>query len=343
MVVGQFDFFSNSAPMATTGQSLKAPQGVALNAIGDLFVADTGANRVLVFANPCTMFSSSGQQNGFTAKRVFGQDGSFTLNTCSAPSAQSLCAPEGIAIDSNESLFVGDVGNNRVLGYFGAAADGTDTIADVVFGQNGDFSTGICNIGGLTTPNLSLCFGARVSFIGVAVDTNDNLFVADAGNLRVVEYPGPFGPALPDNAVASLVLSGAASYSGLATDAASNLYVGTSNDVTEYDNPGVSGNTLAALTVGPSLSPAGVLGATPLATISGLAVDNKFRLFATDPNNNRIVVFSESATPSNSSKVNLVLGQPDFFEVQANLEDAERWPHQVRWQLIVALPQITSM
>jgi hypothetical protein len=53
-----------------------------------------------------------------TATRVYGQGGSFTSNTANngGISANSLSAPEGIALDSSGNLYVADQ-NNRVLFY----------------------------------------------------------------------------------------------------------------------------------------------------------------------------------------------------------------------------------
>ncbi len=337
LVIGQSDFISYSAPTTPTPQTLKGAQGVATDTLGNLYVADTGANRVLVFANPCAAFASSNQETGFSPELVFGQSDDFNTSACTTPAnstgptANSLCIPEGIAVDASGNLFVADVGTNRVLEYFnpligggtGVPGSAGDTTADVVFGQNGDFTTSICNIGGERRPDRSLCLGGiATSNDGLTVDSNDNLFVTDTGNLRVLEYSGPFGLGKLNNTIANLVFSGATGYTGLATDTADNLYVAQTNTIVEYNNPGVTSDTAPVLTIGPSLNPQGIVGATPLGNISGLAMDSTFRLYAVDAANNRVVAFGETSTPSNGSKPNLVLGQQDYVEGQANLEDS---------------------
>src|SRR5207244_1142051 len=88
----------------------------------------------------------------------------------------------------------------------------SDAVADRVFGQGGSFTTNTCNLGGLSTS--SLCVPQ-----GVALDAASNLYVADTGSLRLLEYDSP----LTTDAVADRVVSEASE--GVSVDAAGNLYV----------------------------------------------------------------------------------------------------------------------
>ncbi len=97
------------------------------------------------------------------ARRVFGHNGNFTEGvngyecnnsfSASAPAtADTLCYPSSLAIDSVGDLFVGDFNNNRVLEYnYPLAKTGEpgsgDTTADRVYGQNNLFTTSNCNGG----------------------------------------------------------------------------------------------------------------------------------------------------------------------------------------------------
>ena len=71
------------------------PGGVAIDAAGDLFVADSGNNRVIEIDAPL-----AGTQD---ATRVFGQSADFTASRCNrgsaAPTASTLCAPSGLMLD----------------------------------------------------------------------------------------------------------------------------------------------------------------------------------------------------------------------------------------------------
>ena len=106
-------------------------------------------------------------------------------------SADSLCYPTGVAVDGAGNLYVAEnghylhdrVSNHRVLEYDTPLT--SDTTADRVFGQGGSFSGfAFCNKGGVSANSLC-CPG------GVAVDGAGNLYIADAGNHRVLEYNGP--------------------------------------------------------------------------------------------------------------------------------------------------------
>jgi sugar lactone lactonase YvrE len=110
-VLGQPDFSSNTPNNSgLSANSLNNPYGLALDAQGDLYVADTGSHRVLEYNTPLT--------SGTTADRVFGQPdfSSSTINN-GGVSADSLSNPAGLALDAQGDLFVADVENHRVLEY----------------------------------------------------------------------------------------------------------------------------------------------------------------------------------------------------------------------------------
>lgn len=248
LVIGEPDFFTVVPPVTGGRQlcppastaNLCFPRGVAVDSIGNLYVADTSNNRVLEYNTPFT--------TGTVADRVFGQRGSFTTNTCNRHliAADSLCGPVRVALDASGNLYVSDSGNNRVLEY-NAPLTGGDT-ADLVFGQLGSFSTGTCNKGGLGA--ASLCAPT-----GVAIDAGGNVYVADTANSRVLKY---ITPLITKNTTADVVLGqptfsaggcnqGASSPSAatscqpqnVATDSGANLYVSDAGNsrVLEYLAP----------------------------------------------------------------------------------------------------------
>jgi hypothetical protein len=97
-----------------------------------------------------------------------------------------------LAIDSTGDtphLYVSDPCNNRVLGFKDARTVVPTAKADIVIGQP-DMQTALCNYpsGNLNHPTQSgLC-----DPIGLLVDSGGNLYVADAGNGRVLRFPAPF-------------------------------------------------------------------------------------------------------------------------------------------------------
>jgi sugar lactone lactonase YvrE len=108
-VFGQGGLFTTNACNngGLTADSLCGPRWVAYN--GNLFVADTSNNRVLKYNSPLT--------TNTTADRVFGQGGQFNQSSCKSWSPNSLCTPDGIALDAGNGLYVGDTTSNRVLRY----------------------------------------------------------------------------------------------------------------------------------------------------------------------------------------------------------------------------------
>src|SRR5208282_856600 len=165
-----------------TANDLCYPSGIAVDAAGNLYVADASNNRVLEYNAPLT--------NGASANMVFGQGGSFTSNTANkgGASKKSLSYPSGVAVDSTGNLYVADSNNSRVLEYNTPLTNVNGTTANMVFGQDGIFTWIGCNshTTGSNPSAKNLCYPNSV-----AVDAAGNLWIADLGNNRVLEYNTP--------------------------------------------------------------------------------------------------------------------------------------------------------
>ena len=165
-VIGQEDFLGNEP--GTTAETLRAPTGVAVDAHNQLYVADTGNNRVLVFDGNATLVDLG-------ASLVFGQE---DFNSAVAASGgEGLSAPTDIALDELDSwIFVVDAGNHRVVGYNGHS----DALrrAAAVIGQPGiDSRTPQAADAGLDVPD------------GIVFDlVEKRLWVAESGNARLGFY-----------------------------------------------------------------------------------------------------------------------------------------------------------
>ncbi len=115
MVYGQGGNFStngcNSSGLNASG--LCNPHGIAFDPFGNLYIADTGNNRVVEYIAPLA--------GNTAAARVFGQAGDFTISDCNfggqTPDAYSLCSPTQVALDSTGDVYIADSGNNRVTEY----------------------------------------------------------------------------------------------------------------------------------------------------------------------------------------------------------------------------------
>ena len=197
LVIGQPDFTSNDANHGgLSASSLSGPYSAALDTQGNLYISDQANNRVLEYDAPLPLHPA--------ANRVFGQP-DFTSNLANngGLSAHSLDGPVAIVLDAKGNLYVMDENNNRGLEYNLPLT--TNTTADLVFGQP-DFTSNLANNGGVSADSLHYP-------TGVAVDPHSNLYVADIGNNRVLEYdvPKPYGvPALTSISPSSVPAGGPA-------------------------------------------------------------------------------------------------------------------------------------
>ena len=188
------------------GDSLCDPGAITVDATGNLYVADSGANRVLEYNTPLNPSSGEPGAGDALADTVFGQNNSFTTTTCNDGAAvgdvsgkgpDSLCGPSGMTADASGNLYVSDTSNNRILEYNTPLSSGSgeigagDTTADNVFGQSGSFTITDSNDG--TAGGDVAGLGPDSLFFpqALAVDTIGNLYAADAGNNRILEYNTP--------------------------------------------------------------------------------------------------------------------------------------------------------
>lgn len=171
LVLGQSSMTAGMANSGGASGGLRAPASVGM-AGGKLYVADTGNHRVLIW-------NSLPTQNRQAPDVVLGQS---NFNTTSAnrgqgaAQANSLRSPGAVYTDGT-SLFVSDVGNNRVL-VWKTTSPMTGQAADLVIGQS--------NLTGSNSP-----VGASATVVsvpqGIAV-YNGQLFVADAAFHRVLRF-----------------------------------------------------------------------------------------------------------------------------------------------------------
>lgn len=212
VVLGQQDFSaSNSGTSSTT---LASPYGLALDAAGNLYVADSDNSRVLRFNNVAAKTS------GAAADAVIGQQDFVTATA--GPNVALLSNPSGVAIDSGGRLWVADTGKNRILRY--------DTPLSTQ--PLGAFS------GSLGGESVAEAHG-MLQPSSLAVDAAGRLFVMDHGFNRVLIFNTAAAKANAANAdhilgAPTLTYSLAGGRSsrtfdrphGLFLDAANNLWVG---------------------------------------------------------------------------------------------------------------------
>lgn len=176
LVIGQVDVFRNlvNSPFndatAATANGLSLPGAVAVDAEGNLWVADSGNARVLMFRRPYDDPSRFHRP----ADLVIGQN-DFQAKPLPEATQRNLSRPVSLTFTSAGQLVVADIGHNRVLRYDPPFANGMQ--ASLVLGQPDFTSTATGN--GLNQFSLPLA---------VARDADDRLYVADTTNRRVLIF-----------------------------------------------------------------------------------------------------------------------------------------------------------
>ena len=169
------------------------------------------------------------------ATLVIGQTG-FTSSGHATTTADGLYSPVSVALDSSGNLWVADYDYNRVLEYLKGGGFSTGQSASLVIGQS-DFTSG-----GAATTATGLDATGLNGPSSVAFDASGNLWVADEGNNRVLEYLK--GSGFSTGQSASLVIGqtdftsgGAATTAGglsspvsVALDSSGNLWVADSRN-----------------------------------------------------------------------------------------------------------------
>jgi sugar lactone lactonase YvrE len=149
-----------------TNASLFGPRGVAVDASGNLFIADSGDNRIRkVDTNGIiTTVAGNGYGAGSWEGGGYSGDGGIATNA-------ELNYPEGVAVDASGNLFIVD--NQRIRKV------GTNGIITTVAGNG---TNGYSGDGGAAT-NAEFSFPS-----GVSVDNTGNLFIVDLNNSVIRKF-----------------------------------------------------------------------------------------------------------------------------------------------------------
>jgi len=196
-VIGQRDFFTTTpgGPGTSNTVGFRSPSGLVVDRRGNLYVVDSGNNRILRFARPYE------PRDLIQPNMVIGQP-SFNANLPNQgntlPTAKTLAYASGstgvsaaLFIDNSENLWVPDGLNSRVLRFpasvLGESA-ASNPEADLVLGQ-ADFVS-IQNVNWFDVNNRRLKTAIRIPS-GITMDTAGRLFVSDNAS-RVLVYSPPF-------------------------------------------------------------------------------------------------------------------------------------------------------
>jgi DNA-binding beta-propeller fold protein YncE len=210
--------------------TLSSPAGTVVDGAGDVFVVDTGNNRIV----------------------EVNAQGTASVLTITGLSP-SLSSPSGVAIDGAGNLYIADTGNSRVVKIATAGAGSVVTTGSVTLSsprgvaldQSGDIfvaDTGNNRIvevtSGGTASALPITVSSGTSTLsspkGLGVNTSGKLYIADSGNNRIVTVASGSTTGVVQSILGGVTLSNP---TAVVTDRIGNVYIAdTGNDrIAEID------------------------------------------------------------------------------------------------------------
>jgi uncharacterized protein (TIGR03437 family) len=337
LVLGQIDFVTRTGNTTDLRDKSKLlfPSGVVYAADGRLYVSD-GRSRVLVYRTPSTI--------GQNADRILG---ALILQQGQTPPPRvndtQFNIPESLLLVDN-FLFVADAGNNRVVRFNPADSWTPESPTSLspnmrdVIGQD-NFNTGEANRGAATATALGLNVPTDMAVL------NNNLFIVDSDNNRVIVVPGGAPFTQPATKVFGQTLFDANSPNLI--EGKEFFFIGTSTgQLFRGGGMAFDGNTLyiadtlnhrimcyrdvrstrlgqsADLIIG-QVSPDRGIPNSPNGRLTqpnqeglflphALAVDSNGDLWVADSGNARVLRFPKPFEATGPQRANLVLGQPNF-------------------------------
>jgi sugar lactone lactonase YvrE len=257
-----------------TAATLAEPYGVAVDASGNLYIADYGNDTI-------RKVSPSGIITTVAGTGIWGYSGDGGPAT-----SAKLKAPRNVALDGSGNLYIADTDGHRIR-----QVSPSGTITTVA----GTGTSGYSGDGG-PAANAQLAGPS-----GVAVDGSGNLFIADTGNFRIREisaggiittvagtgewgYSGDGGPA-----------TSAQLYSarGVAVDGFGNLYIADDGSATVRKvSPGGTISTVAGTGTAGYSGDGGPATVARLDYPESVALDAAGNLYIADANNGRVRMVS---------------------------------------------------
>jgi sugar lactone lactonase YvrE len=280
---------------AATAAQLNSPGGIAIDGAGNLYIADSGNNRIRKVVLSSGVISTIAGTGTASYTGDNGPASNATLNN-----------PQGLALDSAGNLYIADTNNNVIRKIVFATGAITTVAGNGIQGVAGDGQIA-------TTARLN-------SPTGITVDSLFNIYIADSGNHRireVVQIGNPLQPG-PISTIAGIGVAGFSgdngsaisalfnTPTGVAIDSAGNLYVNDSLNVrvrkiTNAPNCSVNSSSCIITTV------ANVGLQKPV----GIAVTPNGDLFVSDSAMARVLRYSAPVGPASS--ITPIAGSGDAY------------------------------
>lgn len=260
-----------------TSAEFNQPQGIAFNAAGDMYIADTN-NQVVRMVSAATGIITTVAGNGTS-----GQNGDYGPATKAV-----LNLPTAVAVDQQGNLYIADSANNEIRQ--------VNPVTGLITPYLGNYTPGFA---GDTTGQIALNNPEDIFF-----DQNWNMWIADYGNGRIREYG--------TNGICSTVVGGGSTYveggfplasllagpHSVVTDPAGNIYIADSEDNRVF-KVSASTNHINSYAGTGTYGFAGDNGPSNQALVNtptSLAIDSSGNLYFVDLYNARVRVVSSSGT-----------------------------------------------
>jgi uncharacterized protein (TIGR03437 family) len=266
--------FSGDGGPAASAQ-LNAPLGQAIDKSANLYIADSGNNRVRIV-------TTDGRINTFAGNGQSSPGGARSFND-GGPATQALLhLPSGVAVDANGNVYIADTGDNLIR----------------IVTPDG-------NINQFAGDSYPAYLGESVPAVDaelqhpqdVAVDSSGNVYVADTGNVRIRKIT-------TDGMLATIAGSGAIGYSGdtgpatsasllppaaITVDSSGNIFFAESSDarIRKIDTKGVITTVAGNGTSGFS-GDGNAATSAQMSLPTGIAVDSSGNLYIADSQNLRV-------------------------------------------------------
>ena len=310
---GVISTFAGTGQGSDTGDGLQAtaagvtPHVVATDSLGNVYLADVARVRKVALNGTISTVAGNG---------TFGYSGDGQLAT----SASLQTYLPGLAVDSNQNIYIADWTNQRVRKVTFASGIISTVAGTGTAGYSGDGQAATA---------------AQVNFpAGLALDAAGNLYIADNGNcvVRLLSATnGKISTVAGNGSCGSTGDGGQATSAkisnpwAVAVDTQGNLYIATQDNTIRMVTGGVSGGVISTIA---GTGPAGYSGDGGPATSAalneplGLAVDSARNIYIADFANSAIRILQPQTEPlltvsSNHSGV-FALGQNGVFTVDVH-------------------------
>jgi sugar lactone lactonase YvrE len=211
----------------SSNNGLNSPEALAVAEEGNVFIVDTGNNRIV-------------EEPWNSSTKAYGAQTVLVGN---------LFNPSSVAVSTSGDVFIADTGNNRIIEIswnrtskaFGASTEigsGLDSPHGVAVAANGDVyiaDTGNDRVVEVSWDRAKQAYGAQISVAAnllqpeaVAIGSGGKVYIVNLGNSSVVEVPAGCSAATSctsQTTVASQQNNGLANPTGVAVGPTGNLYI----------------------------------------------------------------------------------------------------------------------